>query len=758
MLLCLLCVSSEPYGKGSYSPNFEKQRINKHIQDGYWIEPFQSNNHTPVGFIAYGLAEGDIKFYQNPYIDTNETDPISIQKLLTPIAMDQADITGNGLQDIIICFDYGNTILDFNPDGGYIIWLENPGNINGKEPWKRHYVGKSATMHRLKIGHFTQTERWEIIGMPVVNGPFDVPVPVLLFRQPDDVLNATSWDSEIIESEFFHLIHDTKMFSGESLDKLIIASSEGLHWFYYNESSQQWTIEKIVDGEQEEKQQTNYYGTGGVDIGRIGNDPIAYIPAIEPFHGDIVAVYVKSINSSSKEIQWQRHILDVYGYPNQNGEGPGHHVICADFDKDGEDEFLLALRGPAPNEGVYYYKAFDLSRGLFAKWKISDESAGRIALADFDNDGLLDFATIGYRVAGYHLAKNASINIFYNRQVNTMLQSKPELQVTKQNDELLFTVPRPNKVSQYQMLTFLTIGGITLSLEILPPFSSRQVSNNTYVKVLSGVLMWVDSSTKTNQSRTFLCQPKSICSLEVNSDDKRVKTGNDGAIFIVMQMPKGMNDVPQFDSIGKVMLENSLPEHCPEEARKLSFKFTKADQLEWGKEKFKDVEFYNMRGFNIKFADNDEHLCHMQLWAAGKGTNAGVHNHATDRFCEVHTCIINGNGNSGMQYLNSSQETYDPFTMLDSDFVKLNIPSFYEHGPLWDIDVKKQPVLRNDGTVIYPWHKWQSGSDAPVGQQQNKVLTSRDILKNSVDASVPNQSYDIWMAIEFNIKLSTVPS
>ncbi|CAF4219383.1 unnamed protein product, partial [Adineta steineri] len=176
-------------------------------------------------------------------------------------------------------------------------------------------------------------------------------------------------------------------------------------------------------------------------------------------------------------------------------------------------------------------------------------------------------------------------------------------------------------------------------------------------------------------------------------------------------MPKGLNDVPQFDSIGKVMLENSLPEHCPEEARKLSFKFTKADQLEWGKEKFKDVEFYNMRGFDIKFADNEEHLCHIQLWAAGKGTNAGVHNHATDRFCEVHACIINGNRNSGMQYLNSSQETYDPFTTLDSDFVKLDIPSFYEHGPLWDIDAKKQPVLRNDGTVIYPWHKWQSGSD-----------------------------------------------
>jgi hypothetical protein len=37
-----------------------------------------------------------------------------------------------------------------------------------------------------------------------------------------------------------------------------------------------------------------------------------------------------------------------------------------------------------------------------------------------------------------------------------------QIHATKQNDELFFTVPRPNKVLQYQALPFLTIGGITL--------------------------------------------------------------------------------------------------------------------------------------------------------------------------------------------------------------------------------------------------------------------------------------------------------
>ncbi|CAF3287449.1 unnamed protein product [Rotaria socialis] len=344
-----------------------------------------------------------------------KTKPTQIQKLITPVSTSQADISGDGFNDIIICFDYGNTIHDFNPDGGHIVWLENPGKNISTVPWKQHYVGRSATMHRLKIGYFTQTKRLEIIGLPIVNGPFDVPVPVLLFRQPDDVLSAKAWDCETVDEDFFHIIHEAKMFKVNSLDQLLIASREGLSWLYYNENSAKWIIVKIATGEEKEKQQTNYYGSGNVDIGKVGSDTFAYIVAIEPFHGSVVSVYTKTANNSLTHIQWQRHILDEYGYPNENGEGTGHHVICADFDKDGDDEFLVALRGPSPNEGIFYYKPLDLSRGLFAKWKVSNESTARIALADFDNDSFIDFATIGYHVPGYYLAKDPSINIFYNR-------------------------------------------------------------------------------------------------------------------------------------------------------------------------------------------------------------------------------------------------------------------------------------------------------------------------------------------------------
>ena len=759
IFISFFLVPSQTFIYHSYYPVFEKQVIKEHVEDSYWIEAFQPDSNIPIGFITYGLAEGEIKFYSNPYNTTADSiEPTHIQKLVTPIAIDQADISGDGFNDIIICFDYGNTIADFDVDGGKIVWLENPGKNFDRKFWQSHYVGKSPTMHRLKIGHFTQNQRWEIIGLPIVNGLFDVPVPVLLYTQPDNVTNAESWNQEFIDQHFFHIIHEATKVRFGALDSLVVASREGLNWIHYDESMSRWIIDKIADGEQGQRHQTNYAGSGGVSVGKTGEDRFAYIAALEPFHGNVVSVYIKSSNHSLKEIQWQRYVLDIYGHPDQNGEGPGHYVICADFDQDGEDEFLVALRGPFPNQGVYYYKLIDRSNGQFVKWKISNDSTARIAIADYDNDGYLDFATVGYSVRGYYMAEKAPINIFYNRFMPQLAQNSLQSRVEYQNDELWLTVPRPKQALQYEAIPFITIGGITLSLEVLPPFSSRIINRNTYIKILSGMIFWTDSSNLKNddghRSRTFLCEPKRVCSLAIHSDDQRMKTKDDGAVFISMQIPGGMKDQHHIDHIQKILSENSLPDRYSDEARRAKFQFVKVDQLEWGKEKFKGVEFYNMRGFNVEFSDNGQQLVHMQLWAAGKGTNAGVHNHFTDRFCEVHTTIINGNGKSGIQYIENSEKFFDPNNILDSDFVHLDMPSFYEHGPLWNMDTFKRPALRADGTVIYPWHKWQSGFGEDILRMSDDDVSVTSLINKNIDDDRLNQSYDVWIAFEFNPDMS----
>ncbi|MCZ8517818.1 VCBS repeat-containing protein [Paenibacillus filicis] len=400
---------------GLATPYFEQQLVEDHRKDGYWIEALDIDKDGKPDLIGYGLGEGEVGWYENPGW---ERTPIA--KLEGPVGMHYADVNGNGLLDVIICYQYGKTMIDCDPDGGKIIWMENPGNKT--EEWKHHYIGRATAMHRLKVGHFTQNERLEVLALPIVGKPQAVhsDVPVLLFTQPEDVYSAEQWEGTIIDDSYFHVIHGVtvKNFeskSGMKLDSVLLATQEGITWLYYDSDERKWQKVPIGAGELGEESKTGFKGSGDVDTGKIGSDSFAYIAAVEPFHGNTIAVYCKQTDNELTKITWKRVVLDVYGDPNQLGEGPAHFVVCADFDGDGDDEFLVALRGPVPWQGVVYYKAIDVKNGVFVKWHVSSASAARIAVADYDGDGRLDFATIGYSVNGYYTADDSQISVYYNR-------------------------------------------------------------------------------------------------------------------------------------------------------------------------------------------------------------------------------------------------------------------------------------------------------------------------------------------------------
>ena len=403
-------------------PCFERQLVEDKRGDGYWIEAFDIDGDSKPDLVGYGLGLGEVNWYQNPNWHKR-----NIAKYLGPVGMHHGDVNQDGNLDIIICYQYGQTMVDADPTGGKIDWLKNPCDPDGE--WKRHYIGRATSMHRLRVGYFTQKDKLEVLALPIVGRPNDVHsiVPVKLFTQPEDLENAPQWHEHIIDQGNYHVIHGVSVKKYHQkfgikpdfdLDSALIASEEGITWLYYDPQEQKWHRKLIGTGELTQASQTGFKGSGNVDLGKIGDDESAYIPTVEPFHGNTVAVYYKDKKSQPSpgwDYSWQRLVLDVYDNPNPLGEGPGHFVICADFDGDGDDEFLVALRGPEPWQGVYYYKVIDLEKGAFVKWRVSSDSAARIAVADFDGDGRLDFATIGYSVAGYYTADNPLIAVFYNR-------------------------------------------------------------------------------------------------------------------------------------------------------------------------------------------------------------------------------------------------------------------------------------------------------------------------------------------------------
>ncbi len=405
---------------GEYKqPNFKSEVVEPYRNDGYWVEPIDVNNNGKTDLIGYGLGLGEVTAYKNP---TWEKELIT--QVYSPVGMHHADINGNGFNDVVICHQYGKTMVDCDPDGGKIDWIENPGTSGGE--WKRHYIGKSCAMHRLRIGHFTRTDRWQVLALPIVGRPFQVHslAPVLLFTEPDDLYLAEKWDEEVIDANSFRIIHCVQLLPDKDtgLDAFVIAAEEGIIWMKYDLATKTW--KKVILGTGDHSQvppngevkgdKEIFKGSGNLGVGKIGDDPHAYIATIEPFHGNIVAAYYKNNDAPIEEATWNRVVLDVFDNLNEHSEGPGHHVVCHDFDGDGDDEFLVALRGPMPWQGVFYYKAVDVKNGVFKKWRVSSESAARIAVADFNGNGKLDFATMGYSVAGYFETANPKIMMFYN--------------------------------------------------------------------------------------------------------------------------------------------------------------------------------------------------------------------------------------------------------------------------------------------------------------------------------------------------------
>jgi hypothetical protein len=346
--------------------------------------------------------------------------------------LDTADLSGDGRPDIVICHDYGDCMFNCGPDDGKISWLRNPTASDVDGVWERRPVADLVATHRIRLGHFTADDRAQLVAMPVVGssapaapsgdgaGGVSAPVRVMMYDQPDDLLADQPWPGQELDAEHFRIIHGVVAgrFPGTPVpdrESFLVASAEGISWLGHD--GHQWRHTTIGAGVapqvSHEFPAHQFSGSGNLATGTVDGRPYGLIVAVEPFHGNTLAVYQRPEGEVTFAQPWQRREVEVYPRPDATHDAVAHHVVVADFDGDGDDEFLVAVRGPAPTQGVYYYK-FDADGSVRQREQLTDGSAARIAVADYDGDGRLDFATTSYDTVGYYQVDQPRITVHTN--------------------------------------------------------------------------------------------------------------------------------------------------------------------------------------------------------------------------------------------------------------------------------------------------------------------------------------------------------
>lgn len=455
--------------------------------------------------------------------------------------------------------------------------------------------------------------------------------------------------------------------------------------------------------------------------------------------------------------KWKRHVLDTYGTPNQQlktGDGPGHYIVCADFDGDGDDEFLLSLFGPLdrddkgesiapgggphPFKGIMYYKAIDLKNGIFAKWKIAEESSARIALGDFAGKGLIDIVSMKYNVKRYYEEPAPVVTLHLNQFAAPQVKSSSHgIYPTLWDNEGMIYLSDPAAdpaVVDVATLSVIEVANYLISVEIYPKKSAVQIPSGEGIKVIYGSIGFYDEKNPyrlgwgTKATPNEVRSPFSVApfTASATTSSKKIAFADEktGAIllrFTPTNKPgtwSKASDVPVSTKLDLSAAGVALP----------PLSFQKVDTTWWGRNNdfFKGVDFYNMTGFHFRLLGSKKVIAHTQFWTAGTKVNCGVHNHTDNIFSEVHVCLSMGTENGGMERLKPSYEHTPPkdLNSLGSEaFDYLTLKPLQEHGGMWERDPYGNAVRAKNNVVKYPWHKWQAGS---------------------------GKNIDVWMAIEFN--------
>jgi len=355
-------------------PRFEEHLLASDLKGGYQVVAFDVNRDGRTDVIALASGMEDLVWYRNPGWERHVL-ASGLRRMINLAACE-------GVDEIVVAHAFENT-----PKWSIgIVSVLTPG-ADRSGPWSVREIDRLTTSHRLRCADIDGSGRKAIINAPLAGAKADAPdyrdsVP-LVYYWPGQ------WKRITIGNENRGVMHGIfiEPWERKGRDCVLTASFDGIH-SYCMGPGEVWRRSEVARGDPSPWPKS---GSSDVAVGRLGKR--RFLAAIEPWHGNQVAIYTE------KKGSWRRNVID-------SSLVDGHTVVMADLDRDGRDEVIAGYRGTG--RSVHVYWSADKEGTSWRRTKLDDGgiAAAACAASDFDRDGWIDVACIGSATTNLKLYRN----------------------------------------------------------------------------------------------------------------------------------------------------------------------------------------------------------------------------------------------------------------------------------------------------------------------------------------------------------------
>jgi hypothetical protein len=339
------------------------------LKGGYQVVAADLNHDGYIDLIALASGMPDLVWFENPGSKGGEWKRhviVGNQKHMINCAA--YDYDGDGIPEIALATEFANEAKN---SIGIVSILHH--QRDPREPWSITEIDRLTTSHRLRWADIDGSGKKVLVNAPLTGAKAEAPeyrdAAPLVFYRPGE------WKRQLIGESNQGVQHGIYIFDwdGAGRDDILTASFSGLH-VYRLARAGQWQRTEIAKGDPAPWPKC---GSSDVAVGKIGKE--RFVTAIEPWHGNQVAVYLRQGEA------WKRQVID-------DTLVDGHTIFTADFDGDGNDEIIAGFRGKGRSVFLYRYEKGEWKKSLLDNGGMG---AASCAIADLNNDGRPDVACIG---------------------------------------------------------------------------------------------------------------------------------------------------------------------------------------------------------------------------------------------------------------------------------------------------------------------------------------------------------------------------